>query len=204
MSINTNYDREMQNIIADISEKREAEPLRLLLHSCCAPCSSYVLEELSTCFNITIFFYNPNIEPRDEYDKRLYWQNELIHRASYKNKVELIEAEYLPEQFYNAVKGFEHLPENSERCLKCYELRLSETARLAKERDYDYFTTTLSVSPHKDARALNEICRKLSNHYSISSLPADFKKRGGYARSIELSKKYGLYRQSYCGCGKFL
>lgn len=172
----------------------------LLLHSCCAPCSSYVLEYLSEYFNITIFYYNPNISPETEFQKRVMEQKRLISEMPLKNKVNFIEGRYDCERFYETVKGMENLKEGGERCFKCYRLRLEESAQIANDGGFDYFTTTLSISPHKNAQVLNEIGRELGEKYGVDYLFSDFKKRNGYKRSCELSEIYGLYRQNYCGC----
>ncbi len=172
----------------------------LLLHSCCAPCSSYVLEYLSEYFNITIFYYNPNISPEEEFFKRVNEQKRLINEIPLKHEVKFIEGTYEPNRFFELAKGMEALPEGGERCFKCYRLRLEETAKLAKENGFNYFTTTLSISPHKNAQVLNAIGAELSEKYNINYLFSDFKKRNGYKRSCELSEIYGLYRQNYCGC----
>ncbi len=195
-----NYQLELEKII----KKNEKEGIlpSLFLHSCCAPCSSYCLEYLTNYFKITIFYYNPNISPIEEYKKRVEEQKRLIDTLNEKVKhtITFIEGEYKPEDFYEMAKGMEHLKEGGERCFGCYELRLREAAILAKENGFDYFTTTLSISPHKNAQKLNEIGEMLSKEYGICHLPADFKKKNGYKRSIELSKEYDLYRQDYCGC----
>lgn len=188
----------LDKIIAD-NQKQGIIPT-LLLHSCCAPCSSYVLEYLSQFFSITVFYYNPNIYPREEYDKRVAELQRLIAQMPMKNPVTFVERGYDEKEFFEAVKGFEQIPEGGERCFKCYRLRLERTAKLAKELGFDYFTTTLSISPYKNAPKLNEISQELSEIYSVKALPADFKKREGYKRSIQLSAEYGLYRQDYCGC----
>ena len=193
-----NYQKQLDKIIEDIKNKGETPTL--LLHSCCAPCSSYVLEYLSQYFKITIFYYNPNISPEEEYHKRVEEQKRLISQLPTKNPVSFIEGEYIPQDFYDMAKGLEDVPEGGERCFKCYRLRLEKTAKLAKEQDFDYFTTTLSISPYKNAPKLNEIAGELSEIYSIKNLPADFKKKEGYKRSIQLSSEYNLYRQDYCGC----
>ena len=172
----------------------------LLLHSCCAPCSSYTLEYLSQYFSITVFYYNPNIYPAEEYDRRVAEQRRFISELPVKNKVSLIVADYDPQEFYTAVKGLEHIREGGERCFACYRLRLEAAAKLAKKLGFDYFTTTLSISPYKNSRKLGEIASELAGIYSVKSLPSDFKKREGFKRSVELSKQYGLYRQDYCGC----
>ena len=193
-----NYQKQLDKIIDEIQKSKEIPTL--LLHSCCAPCSSYVLEYLSQYFKITIFYYNPNISPKEEYKKRVEEQKRLISQLPTKNPVSFIEGEYIPQDFYNMAKGMEDLKEGGERCFKCYRLRLEKTAKLAKEQGFDYFTTTLSISPYKNAPKLNEIADELSEIYSVKNLPADFKKKEGYKRSIQLSSEYNLYRQNYCGC----
>lgn len=192
-----NYQRELEQLIYGIEPGHVPS---LLLHACCAPCSSYCLEYLSQYFSITVLFYNPNISPAAEYQKRVDEIKRLISELPAKNKISLIEGRYLPEEFYTSVKGLENEPEGGKRCHVCYELRLHEAAVVAKELGYDYFTTTLSISPLKDADKLNEIGKKLSDEYAISYLYSDFKKKNGYKRSIELSKEYKLYRQNFCGC----
>ncbi len=192
-----NYQKEMDGILEEIGPE---QPGTLLLHSCCAPCSSYVLEYLSQYFEITLFYYNPNIGSREEYVKRTNELKSLISRVNYPNPVTLIEGEYEPDVFYEMVRGLENEPERGKRCYECYKLRLKRTAKLAKELGVDYFTTTLSISPMKNAEWLNSIGEELGDEYEISYLPSDFKKKGGYQRSIELSKEYDLYRQDYCGC----
>lgn len=192
-----NYQRELEQLISGIEPGHVPS---LLLHACCAPCSSYCLEYLSQYFSITVLFYNPNISPAAEYQKRVDEIKRLISELPAKNKISLIEGRYLPEEFYTSVKGLENEPEGGKRCHVCYELRLHEAAVIAKELGYDYFTTTLSISPLKDADKLNEIGKKLSDEYAISYLYSDFKKKNGYKRSIELSKEYKLYRQNFCGC----
>ena len=172
----------------------------LLLHSCCAPCSSYVLEYLSQYFSITVLYYNPNIFPEEEYKYRIQEQQKLIDNLPVKNKISLIGTEYTPEDFYSKIKGHEKDKEGGERCFICYELRLREAAKYAKEGKFDYFTTTLSISPLKNADKLNEIGGIIAQEKGIKYLYSDFKKRNGYKRSTELSKEYGLYRQNYCGC----
>jgi predicted adenine nucleotide alpha hydrolase (AANH) superfamily ATPase len=172
----------------------------LLLHACCAPCSSYVLEYLSQFFRITVFYYNPNIFPETEYRKRVNEVNRLIAEQPAKHPVRLAEGRYDPDRFFKAVKGHETDPERGERCTICYRMRLEETAAYAKEHGFDWFTTTLSLSPYKDAERLNKIGSELEQTYGVNYLHSDFKKRNGYLRSIELSRIYGLYRQNYCGC----
>lgn len=172
----------------------------LLLHCCCAPCSSYVLEYLTPYFDITALFYNPNIAPHEEYLFRLNELNRLIAEMDLSQKVNLIKAEYEPEKFEDLARGLEICMEGSERCFKCYHLRLLKTAELAKEQNFDYFATTLTVSPYKNADKLNEIGQKLALKFGIKYLSSDFKKHDGYKRSIELSHQHNLYRQNYCGC----
>ncbi|MCD8390264.1 MAG: epoxyqueuosine reductase QueH [Firmicutes bacterium] len=172
----------------------------LLLHACCAPCSSYVLEYLSEYFNITLFFYNPNISPEAEFDKRAGELGRLVSELPRKNDISVVVGSYDSGRFFEMSKGLEDMPEGGERCFRCYRLRLAETAAYAKEGGFDYFTTTLSISPHKNAQKLNEIGKELSAECGVSYLYSDFKKRGGYKRSCELSAEYGLYRQNYCGC----
>ena len=193
-----NYQRALEKIIARHQERGEVP--RLLLHSCCAPCSSYCLEYLSGYFWITVLYYNPNIYPPEEVRRRADEQERLIASIPAKHTITYVEGSYLPEQFYEAVKGHEHDPEGGERCFLCYRLRLEEAAREAKKGEFDYFTTTLSISPLKNAAKLNEIGEELGAAYGVAYLPSDFKKKDGYRRSVELSKEYGLYRQDYCGC----
>ena len=190
-----NYQLKLEQILQGL----EGTP-RLLLHSCCAPCSSYVLEYLSQYFSITVFYYNPNIYPEEEFFKRIDEQKRLISEMPMKNPVSFIEKGYHSERFYEAVKGLEKIHEGGERCFACYRLRLEETAKLAAENGFDYFTTTLSISPYKNAFRLNEIGEELAEIYGIKHLNSDFKKKNGYKRSIELSHTYHLYRQDYCGC----
>ena len=197
-----NYQKELDKIIAGLDAAGESAPT-LFLHSCCAPCSSYVLEYLRQYFRITVFYYNPNITEDEEYRKRVAEQKRLIEAYNVekpKQQIQVIEGDYEPNRFFEMAKGMEECPEGGERCFACYALRLSETAKRAKAGDYDYFTTTLSISPLKNAAKLNEIGEKLAEEYGVAWLPSDFKKREGYKRSIELSKEYGLYRQDYCGC----
>ena len=193
-----NYQKELDKLI-DHLQKEEKVPT-LLLHSCCAPCSSYVLEYLSSYFKITVLYYNPNIYPESEYSKRIIEQQTLIGEMDTKYPVQFIAGGYDKEKFYEMAMGLEKVKEGGVRCFKCYELRLRETAEIAKEGGYDYFTTTLSISPLKNAAKLNEIGLKLAEEYGVSYLTSDFKKKNGYKRSVELSAQYGLYRQDYCGC----
>ncbi len=193
-----NYQKELDALIE--CNTREGKTPTLLLHSCCAPCSSYVLEYLSQFFHITIYFYNPNITFGEEYERRMEEQQRLISQLPAKNPIKFLQGKYEPDRFYQLAKGLEKAPEGGERCFKCYELRLEETAKLAKELGFDYFTTTLSISPLKNAAKLNEIGEALSEKYHTAYLFSDFKKKNGYKRSTELSKEYNLYRQDYCGC----
>ena len=172
----------------------------LFLHSCCAPCSSYVLEYLSDYFEITDFFYNPNIEPEEEYRHRESELIRLISEMDLRHPVHFEAGRYDPSEYYEAVKGLEHIHEGGERCFACYRLRMEEAAKHAAEGGYDYFTTTLSISPLKNASKINEIGQELEAVYGVKHLPSDFKKKGGYQRSIQLSKEHGLYRQDFCGC----
>lgn len=193
-----NYQKELDKLILTL-EKEQKIP-RLLLHSCCAPCSSYVLEYLSQYFEITVFYYNPNIYPESEYTKRVVEQQKLISEMHFKHPVTFIAGNYDSEKFYDMARGLEDVKEGGERCFKCYELRLREAVRIAKDGEYDFFTTTLSISPLKNAQKLNEIGMKLAEEYNVAYLLSDFKKKNGYKRSVELSEEYGLYRQDYCGC----
>nr|WP_301906778.1 epoxyqueuosine reductase QueH [uncultured Anaerostipes sp.] len=172
----------------------------LLLHSCCAPCSCYVLEYLSKYFQITVYYYNPNIDSEEEYEKRAEEQRRLISEMEFPEEVAFIKEEFRPKEFYEAVKGYEKEPEGGKRCLICYRLRLSEAARAARDLGSDYFTTTLTISPMKNAQWLNEIGQEMEEQFHVKFLPSDFKKKNGYKRSVELSQMYGLYRQSFCGC----
>ncbi len=191
-----NYQLKLEEII---NENKDKLPT-LLLHSCCGPCSSYVLEYLNKYFKITILYYNPNIYPYDEYKKRLDEQVRLINELNVENKISMLECSYDNNEYENVIKGLENEKEGGSRCHKCYELRLEKTAKLAKENNFDYFSTTLTVSPYKNSQVLNEIGSKLEKKYNVKYLYSDFKKKNGYKRSIELSKIYNLYRQNYCGC----
>lgn len=190
-----NYQKKLDEIINSFDNTPS-----LLLHACCAPCSSFVLEYLSQFFRITILFFNPNIIPEAEYSKRLAELKRLIAEMPAANEVRLLEGRYCPDEFLCLAKGLEKLPEGGERCFRCYELRLREAALVAHSGGFDYFTTTLSISPHKNAVKLNEIGERLENEIGVRYLYADFKKREGYKRSIQLSREYNLYRQDYCGC----
>ena len=181
----------------ELIKNNEVKP-KLLLHACCGPCSSYVIEYLSKYFDITIYYYNPNTYPESEYIRRLDELNKFV--INFNDSVKVIEENYNSKEFYNSIRGLEHLGEKSKRCYKCYELRMNKTAIYAKENNYDYFTTTLSISPYKNAEWINEIGKKLEEEIGIKYLYSDFKKKNGYKRSLELSKEYKLYRQEYCGC----
>lgn len=191
-----NYQLELDKTIKNITEKNICP--KLLLHSCCAPCSSYVLEYLTKFFDITVLYYNPNISPEKEYRHRVEEQKRLISEMC--PDVKFIEGNYEPQKFYEMSKGLENEPERGARCLKCYRMRLEKTAEIAKNNGFDFFTTTLSISPQKDSSVLNKIGKDLSEKYNIPYLFSDFKKRNGYKRSIELSAAYNLYRQNFCGC----
>ncbi len=196
MQLNINYQKQLEKLIEGLGDRRPS----LLLHACCAPCSSYCIEYLSRYFDITLFFYNPNITVKDEYEKRAGELRRLTEVMPLSSKVRVAEGEYEPQKFFEMSKGLENVAEGGERCFKCYELRLRETAAAAKEHGFDYFSTTLSISPLKNAGKLNEIGGRLSEEYGVAYLFSDFKKNNGYKRSIELSKEYNLYRQNYCGC----
>ena len=172
----------------------------LLIHSCCAPCSSYVLEYLSGFFDITVFYYNPNISPAEEFEKRAKEQCRLIEEMLPDSGIKTVIADYDANEFFEIVKGLENEPEGGKRCKKCFALRLEKTAELAKEQNFDFFTTTLTISPHKNAQILNETGKEAALKYGVNYLFSDFKKKNGYRRSCELSEQYGLYRQNYCGC----
>ena len=191
-----NYQKELDGVIAGLTSRP-----RLLLQACCGPCSSYVPEYLTRHFDVTVLFYNPNIRPEAEYEKRLATLKQLLSAMPMDHPPALVEPGWRGEEFLAAAKGLESEPEGGARCAVCFRLRLEETARQAAEGGYDYFGTTLTVSPHKDAARINAIGRELGERYGVAWLPSDFKKRDGYLRSIQLSKQYGLYRQDYCGCG---
>lgn len=193
-----NYQKILDETIAGLEERGEVP--KLLLHSCCAPCSSYVLEYLSNYFYITVLYYNPNIYPEDEYYHRAVEQKRFIKEFPTKYPVTFVEGNFEPERFYETVKGYENIREGGERCFRCYELRLREAAEYAKKLNCDYFTTTLSISPMKNAAKLNAIGGMLAEEYGIPYLYSDFKKRDGYKRSTIISAEYGMYRQDYCGC----
>ncbi|MBR2950686.1 MAG: epoxyqueuosine reductase QueH [Lachnospiraceae bacterium] len=196
-----NYQQELERLMKGLGGKSP----RLFLHSCCAPCSSYCLEYLRQYFQITIFYYNPNISMPEEYRLRVEEQKRLIEEMNADGTpgvypIAFVEGKYDPETFFALSKGLENCPEGGERCFLCYELRLREAACQAKEGGFDYFTTTLTISPLKNAQKLNEIGQRLAAEYGVTHLPSDFKKKGGYLRSTELSREHGLYRQDYCGC----
>ena len=193
-----NYQKQTDTIIDGIVKSGEAP--KLLLHSCCAPCSSYTLEYLSQYFDITVFYFNPNISPKSEFDKRLAEQKTLIEQLPSKNSIKLVAGNYDYNEFLTVAKGYEDAPEGGERCFRCYRMRLEKTAALAKEKGFDYFCTTLSISPLKNSQKINEIGILTAERYGVKWLPSDFKKREGYKRSIELSRQYNLYRQNFCGC----
>ena len=193
--VKENYQKNLEAII----EMLEGVP-RLLLHVCCAPCASRAIEVLSPYFEIDIVFYNPNIQPAEEYEKRRLELVRLLSLMTCRNTVRLLESPWEEEDFTRAALGYEMEPEGRERCSRCFELRLMETGRLALTGNYDYFATTLTVGPRKNAETINEIGFAAAEKLGVEWLPADFKKRDGYLRSVELSEKYGLYRQQYCGC----
>ena len=195
-----NYQRELDELLGSLERDEDGGKKKLLLHCCCAPCSSYVLEYLHGWFDITVFFYNPHITEESEYAKRKDELIRFLEEAPFGDEIRQIDADYEPERFLQRAAGHERDPERGERCALCFELRLSETARRAREGGYDYFCTTLSISPHKNADLLMEIGERLSGEWKVAYLPSDFKKKNGYKRSIELSGEYGLYRQDYCGC----
>ena len=191
-----NLQKELEKIIEQ--NKKEGTKPSLLLHACCAPCSSYCIEYLHKYFDITLFFYNPNIFPAEEYAHRVNELKRLVTEMGL--SISVLEAENDTESFYALAKGRENIREGGARCFDCYRLRLKKTAQLAREKGFDYFTTTLSISPLKNSKKLREIGLELEGEYGVKNLPSDFKKKEGYKRSIELSKKYNLYRQNYCGC----
>lgn len=193
-----NYQLELEKIIKEI--EREGKRPSLLLHSCCGPCSSYVLEYLSKYFLITVFYYNPNIYPSEEYWYRVEEQQKIIDITRAQNPIKMVTGPYDTKRFYDMAKGMEDVREGGQRCHKCYEMRLREAALLAQKEGFDYFTTTLSISPHKNSQVLNQIAKDLADQIGVKSLPSDFKKRGGYKRSCEITRDHGFYRQDYCGC----
>ena len=191
-----NYQKELDALTSGLTDRPT-----LLLQACCGPCSSYVWEYITRYFDVTVLFYNPNIRPEAEYEKRLATLKQLLDRMPMEHPPTLMEPGWRGQEFLAAVRGLEREPEGGARCAVCFRLRLEETAKLAAARGFDYFGTTLTVSPHKNAQVLNAIGESLGEKYGVAWLPSDFKKRNGYLRSIQLSKEYGLYRQEYCGCG---
>ncbi len=196
--MNRNYQKELDKLLGQFTE--EGRVPTLLLHSCCAPCSSYCLEYLSKYFKIVLYYYNPNISPKEEYEKRVAEQKRLIQELPVKNSITFLKGAYEPEKYYAAVKGLEQEPEGGKRCEACFRLRLTTAAEAARELHADYFTTTLTISPLKSAPILNELGGEIGKTVGVPFLPSDFKKKDGYKRSIELSAEYGLYRQDFCGC----
>lgn len=189
-----NYQLELEKIINENKNKK----LKLLLHSCCAPCSSYVMLYLAEFFDITILYYNPNIDKEEEYKKRAIEQKKVIDEMEL--DIKFIEKPYNSKEFYQAIKGYEQEKEGGERCFLCYKLRMEKTAELSKKEGFDYFGTVLTISPLKNATKINEIGKELEKKYGANYLYSDFKKKEGYKKSVELSRKYNLYRQDYCGC----
>ncbi len=191
----TNYDAEMKKIIATLNGEKK----KLLLHSCCGPCSTAVIERLEPYFELTVFYFNPNITESEEYNLRLSEQKRFLSEA-YNGKIKIIDGRYKSIEFFDKVCGLEKEPEGGKRCEACFEMRLKETAKTAKDGGYDYFCSTLTVSPHKNAEIINRIGEAEGELFGMKYLPNDFKKENGYKRSVELSNEYGLYRQHYCGC----
>ena len=189
-----NYDLEMEKQINHLDGKK-----KLLLHACCAPCSSTVLERIAKYFDITILYYNPNITDSEEYESRIQELKKFVSEINLDN-IKVMPGRYEPEEFFEMSKGLEQEKERGKRCYQCYKLRLEETVKIAEQQNFDFFTTTLSISPYKNSKWLNEIGTDLEKKYQSTYLYADFKKKNGYKRSIELSKQYNLYRQDYCGC----
>ena len=199
MANRINYERVMEETIAAL--ERDGQRPQLLLHACCAPCSSATLERLADHFDVTILYYNPNIAPPEEYHRREAELERFVRDAGYAARgITVVELPYDPQEFYTAVKGLENEPERGNRCTVCYRLRMRRAAQYAKDHGFDYFTTTLSISPHKDAKRINAIGQELEAEFGVKHLPSDFKKHNGYLRSLQLSEAYGLYRQDYCGC----
>ena len=190
-----NYDKKLDDLLQNLNNTPN-----LLLHSCCAPCSSHVITYLTNYFNITILYYNPNISPKEEYEKRKQEQIRLIKEIPTNNKLNIIDCDYDNDIYEKRIKGLEKEPERGKRCTECFNLRLEKTASTAKENKFNFFGTTLTVSPYKNSELINKIGYNLEKEYNIKWIPSDFKKKDGYKKSIELSKKYNLYRQDYCGC----
>jgi len=199
MANKINYQKLMEDLIKENCMDNNCNP-RLLLHSCCGPCSTYCIQTLSEYFKVTVFYYNPNIYPPEEYHMRAQEQKRFIDEFPVKNQVDFVEGVYDTERFYDMARGMEAVPEGGERCFKCYRLRLEESAQYAREHGFDFFTTTLSISPLKNAEKLNEIGKDLESQYGVRYLFSDFKKKEGYKKSTEISKQYDMYRQYYCGC----
>ena len=193
--IKINYNLEMEKIIDSL----DYTP-KLLLHSCCGPCSSAVLERLRKYFKITVLYYNPNLDSKEEFDRRVIEQNHVASELDSYNGIDVVVVDYNSDEYYKAIAGYEDEKEGGYRCKLCFDLRLDKTAQYARDNGYDFFTTTLSISPHKNSKLLNKIGEKMAKEYGVSYLYSDFKKKEGYKRSVELSKEYGLYRQDYCGC----
>ena len=194
-----NYQKELDQLISEI--ETEGKVPTLFLHSCCAPCSSYCIEYLSQFFAITVFYYNPNIYPDEEYYHRVKEQQRFIEQFPTKHPVSFIEGDFEKDRFYSEVaRGLEDEPERGARCAKCFALRLGETAKRAEALDFDYFATTLTISPQKDVELINEIGEQIGREEGIAYLPTEFRKRNGYLRSTQISKEYDMYRQDYCGC----
>ena len=196
-----NYQKQLEEILKRMKE--EGKRKRLLLHACCAPCSSYCLEYLREAFALTVFFYNPNLTEQEEYRRRAEEEKRLIalmNGQEGSSQIEILEGRYEPERFLEAAKGLETCKEGGERCVRCFALRLGETARVAAEGGFDFFTTSLTISPLKNSALLNRIGAQEGERYGVRFLPSDFKKNNGYLRSTQLSRLYGLYRQNYCGC----
>lgn len=191
-----NYQKELDRII----QKRGKRMPRVLLHSCCGPCSSAVLEYLTQYFDVTLLWYNPNVYPKEEFDRRFKAQVEIIEKMGLADRVSVLAEPWKSEDYYARIKGLEDEPEGGRRCEACFRLRLIEAARLAKHYGFDYFCTTLTLSRHKDADLINRLGEEIGRAAGVSWLPSDFKKRDGENRSVELSEKYGIYRQLYCGC----
>ena len=196
-----NYQKQLEEVLKRMKE--EGKRKRLLLHACCAPCSSYCLEYLREAFALTVFFYNPNLTEQEEYRRRVEEEKRLIalmNGQKGSSQIEILEGRYEPERFLEAAKGLETCKEGGERCVRCFALRLGETARVAAEGGFDFFTTSLTISPLKNSALLNRIGAQEGERYGVRFLPSDFKKNNGYLRSTQLSRLYGLYRQNYCGC----
>lgn len=195
--IKINYHKELEKIINNLEE---GERPSLLIHTCCGPCSTYCLDYLSKHFDITVYYYNPNIYPKEEYFFRLEEQRDLLGKMDLSSDVKFLASSYDEREFYEIAKGKEKYQEGGRRCNKCYELRLTETAKTAEKLGFDYFCSSLTISPHKDSKKLNLIAKRVARNYNVKALPSDFKKNNGFKKSVELSNRYGMYRQEYCGC----